>query len=175
MEHTLQFLKPLPATEAPHYPESDGKPRGETDFHITAMMYLLSALRYFFKNLTDVYVASDMLMYYEEGNTSVFVVPDVFVVKGVDKRTRRVYKVWEEKTAPTVIFEITSRGTRLEDLATKRGLYEILGVQEYFLFDPLDEYLSPRLRGFRLKDNAYQHLTLDSAGNLHSEALDVIL
>jgi len=29
-------------------------------------------------------------------------------------------------------------------------------VQEYFLFDPLDEYLRPRLQGFRLVNGLYQ-------------------
>lgn len=49
--------------------------------------------------------------------------------KGVSKRERRSYKLWEEEVTPCTIFEITSQSTRLEDLATKRGLYELLGVR----------------------------------------------
>ena len=48
-----------------------------------------------------------------------------------------------------MVFEITSRGTRLEDLGTKRALYAMLGVREYFLYDPLGEYLQPPLQGYR--------------------------
>ena len=48
---------------------------------------------------------------------------------------RRIYKLWEEGRAPQVIFEVTSRSTRREDLRSKHDLYERLGVSEYFLFD----------------------------------------
>ena len=53
-----------------------------------------------------------MLLYYVEGNPSACVAPDVFVVKGVPKQERRIYKLWEELQPPTVVFEITSRGPR---------------------------------------------------------------
>jgi hypothetical protein len=73
------------------------------------------------------------------------------------------------------LFEITSRSTRLEDLGAKRGLYELLGVREYFLFDPLDEYLSPRLQGFHLVESYYQPSVLSPDGTLLSQELGVIL
>ncbi len=66
-----------------YYPESDGKPVGETDFHVAALFYLWQALRWHFRNAPDVYVAGNMLFYYEEGNVAAFRVPDVFVVQGV--------------------------------------------------------------------------------------------
>ena len=34
-----------PAKQQIHYPESDGKPMGETDVHIDALIYLREALR----------------------------------------------------------------------------------------------------------------------------------
>lgn len=152
------------------YAASDGKPVGETDFHIAAILYLRDALRAFFR-----YVAADMLFYYEEGERNVYKVPDVFVVKGIAKHDRRTYKLWEEKTPPTVIFEITSKGTRWEDTDDKKGLYAALGVQEYFLFDPLGEYLKPRLQGFRLVQGAYQSISLAQDGKLTSQQLGLIL
>jgi Uma2 family endonuclease len=115
-----------------HYPESDGKPMGETDVHIDALIYLREALKDFFRDDPRVYVAGNMLLYYEEGNPAACVAPDVFVVQGVTKGERRTYRLWEEGQAPTVIFEITSRGSRLEDLGTKRAVSAMLGVQEYF-------------------------------------------
>ena len=133
------------------YPESDGKPMAETEVHIDALIYLREALKDYFRESPQVYVAGNMLLYYEEGNPAACVAPDVFVVKGVAKHERRTYKLWEEDQPPTVVFEITSRGTRLEDLGTKRALYAMLGVQEYFLYDPLGEYLRPPLQGFRLE------------------------
>lgn len=157
------------------YPESDGKPMGETEFHINVILHLFQSLRYFFRQIEDVYVAADLLFYYEEGNRSAFKVPDVFVVKGVSKQPRRTYKLWEEGVAPCTVFEITSRATWLDDLGEKRALYEKLGVPEYFLFDPLDEYLSPWLQGFRLKNNYYQPVDLAENGTLFSQELSITL
>ena len=82
--------------------------------------------------------------------------PDVFVVRGVPKRDRRIYKVWEEGKAPDVVFELTSASTRLADLGPKKGTYEVLSVWEYFLFDPLEEYLEPPLQGYRLGERGYR-------------------
>jgi Uma2 family endonuclease len=73
------------------------------------------------------------------------------VVQGVAKGERRTYKLWEEGQLPAVVFEITSRGSRLEELGTKQALYAMLGVREYFLYYPLGEYLRPPLQGYRLQ------------------------
>ncbi len=175
MEKVLELTTVAPVKPTIHYPERDGKPMGETDFHISTIIYLRQALRHFFRQAERIYVAANMLFYYEEGNPSAVTSPDVFVVKGIAKYDRRIYKLWEEGVAPCVIFEITSRSSRLEDLGTKRGLYEMLGVREYFLFDPLDEYLSPRLQGFRLVEGYYQPLKLSSEGMLHSQELGLTL
>jgi Uma2 family endonuclease len=174
LEYDLQEKSNSSKTEI-YYPESDGKPVGETDWHISAIFYLRQALRFFFRNQPDVYTAADMLFYYEEGVPTIFKVPDVFVVKGVTKQDRRTYKLWEEQVTPHVIFEITSRGTRLEDVGEKKGLYAYLGVKEYFLFDPLDEYLKPRLQGFRLIGEHYEPIPLAKDGTLTSRELNVIL
>lgn len=115
------------------------------------------------------------MFYYEEGNLAAYKVPDVFVVKGIAKRKRRIYKLWEEGVAPCVVFEVTSSTTWLEDWGNKRALYEKLEVNEYFLFDPLDEYLSSRLQGFRLVKGYYQPMALSPEGTLHSEELGLRL
>jgi len=175
MDKVTELATVTPVKPAIHYPERDGKPMGETDFHISAIIYLRQALRHFFHLAEGVYVAANMLFYYEEGNPSAVTSPDVFVVKGIAKHDRRTYKLWEEGVAPCVIFEITSRSSRLEDLGTKRALYEMLGVGEYILFDPLDEYLSPRLQGFRLVAGYYQPMTLSPEGTLHSQELGLVL
>jgi Uma2 family endonuclease len=158
-----------------HYPESDGKPMGETDVHIDALIYLREALRDHFRDDPQMYVAGNMLLYYEEGNPAACVAPDVFVVQGVAKRERRTYRLWEEDRPPVVVFEITSRGSRLEDLGTKRVVYAMLGVWEYFLYDPLGEYLRPPLQGYRLQDGEYQRLPPENEGGFTSQALGLEL
>ena len=158
-----------------HYPESDGKPMGETDVHIDALIYLREALRDYFRDDPQMYVAGNMFLYYEEGNPSACVAPDVFVVQGVAKGERRTYRLWEEGQPPVVVFEITSRGSRLEDLGTKRAVYAMLGVREYFLYDPLGEYLRPTLQGYRLQEGEYQRLSPGGEGEFTSQALGLEL
>jgi Uma2 family endonuclease len=162
-------------TQQVHYPESDGKPMGETDVHIDALIYLREALRDHFRDEPQMYVAGNMLLYYEEGNPAACVAPDVFVVQGVAKHERRTYKLWEEDQPPAVVFEITSRGSRLEDLGTKRAVYAMLGVREYFVYDPLGEYLRPSLQGYQLQDGEYQRMPPGAEGELISQALGLEL
>ncbi len=131
------------------YPESDGKPMAETDKHIQMIIDLRLSLREFFRAEAQVYVGSNLLLYYVEGDKNKSVAPDVFYVRGVPKHERRTYQLWEEGQVPQVVFEISSRSTKKEDLGVKKDLYASLGVREYFIFDP--EYkLKPPLRAFRL-------------------------
>ncbi len=140
------------------YPDSDGKPMAETDVHIQQLIYLREALSDYFRDDPNVYVAGNLFVYYVEGDPSQVVAPDVFVVKGVPKGNRRFFQVWKEGKAPDVVFELTSKKTRYEDLGAKKGTYEVLGVQEYFLFDPLGEYLQPSLIAFRLTPEGYRQV-----------------
>ena len=162
---------PISMPQPVKYPERDGKPMGETDVHRREIAQVIEMLELFFQDVADVYVTGNLLLYYEEGNPAVFTVPDVFVVKGVPKGLRRTYKLWEEGQTPVTIFEMTSRSTRLEDKGTKRALFAMLGVHEYFMFDPLDEYLKPSLQGFTLEGDEYIPMQPDADGALVSQEL----
>jgi len=131
------------------YPETDGKPMAETDWHYKSVTNTRFSLEWHFREREDVYVSGNLFVYYEEGNPRKCVAPDVFVVFGVPKRPRRVYLVWEEGKGLDVVFEFTSKKTRREDFGRKMDIYRgILGVQELFIFDPLREYLMPPLVGY---------------------------
>jgi Uma2 family endonuclease len=155
----MQTKKYAKAQDKVYYPDSTVDPIGETEIHVLQILALFHTLRMFYRKRDDVYVGANMCLYYVEGDPRRMICPDVFVVLGVDKFRRRTYKVWEEGKVPDVIFEITSASTRLDDLGAKRGLYEALGVSEYFLFDPLQEYLKPSLQGYRLKKGHYARIT----------------
>lgn len=157
------------------YPESDGKPVGETDVHRQEILDLIAALSEYFRADMQVYVSGNLMFYYEEGVPASVVAPDVFVVRGVPKRQRRTYKLWQEGVPPAIVLEISSRSTRLEDLGTKRALYAMLGVAEYVLFDPLGEYLVPALQGFRLVGGEYVRIEPEQDGALVSQALGMRL
>lgn len=159
---TLDRLTELltPFTAEVKYPESDGEPMAETDTHRDQMADgLIYPLKERFRDRDDVYVSGNILLYYEEGHPESAVSPDVLVVFGIPPHRRRIYKLWEEGKAPDVVFELTSESTRQKDVREKRLLYEELGVREYFLFDPLREYLKPPLQGFRLEQGYYVPVT----------------
>ncbi|MBI3966627.1 MAG: Uma2 family endonuclease [Chloroflexi bacterium] len=157
------------------YPERDGKPMAETDVHREVMFDLIQTLTDYYRDQPDVYVSGNLLLYYEEGNPTASVAPDVFVVKGVGKGRRRIYRLWVEGKPPDVVIEVTSRGTRFDDLGTKRALYQELGVREYFQYDPLAEYLVPPQQGYRLVDGEYQKIEPSDTGALASEVLGLEL
>ena len=159
----------IPLSRTIEYPESDGRPMAETQAHGQVIVDLFHALSRRYAEEPDVYVWFNMLLYFVQGDPRACVAPDVFLVWGVDKHERRIYKVWEEGRAPSLVCEVTSKSTRDEDVVTKKGVYERLGVEEYFLFDPLGEYLKPRLQGYRLAGGRYQGLAPQREGSLPSQ------
>lgn len=152
------------------YSSSDGQPMAETDIHRDLIAELIGALEAFYRADPNVYVSGNLLLYYEQGNAKKNVAPDVFVVKGIPKEQRRIYKLWEEGKAPDVVFEISSRATWGDDLQKKWRLYARLGVSEYYLFDPEYDYLEPPLRAYRLQDGEYEEIEIDN-GRVLSPAL----
>jgi Uma2 family endonuclease len=156
------------------YPESDGKPMAETDHHRDVTVYLIEALKLWFRALEDVYVSGDLMVYYVEGDANVSVSPDVFVVKGVPNVQRRVYKLWEEP-APCVVIEVSSRSTKSEDLTSKFELYrDVLRVAEYYIYDPDRDYLRNRMRGWVLRAGQYVARRI-VAGRIRSRELGLDL
>lgn len=164
-----------PASWPVIYPESDGKPMAETDVHLREMVDAIHTLRDYYRDRPDVYVAGNMLLYYEEGNPAASVAPDVFVVFGVPKGERRTFKLWEENAAPRVVIEFSSRSTYLEDRGNKQEVYRAIGVQEYFLFDPLEEYLDPPLQGRCRQGDELLRIPRQRDGSLRSEVLGLEL
>ena len=165
----------IPLQQEIFYPESDGQPMAESDLHREEMTYLIDALRDLFRGHPQTYVAGNLFLYYEKGRPRSVVAPDVFLVRGVPKRLRKVYKLWEERVSPCLVIEVTSESTRDEDLGFKKDLYERLGVEEYFLYDPTADYLTSRLQGYRLTDSRYQPVSPEPDGALRSRTAGVTL
>ena len=146
-----------------HYPTRDGKPIGETPKHRDLLIDLVRAFQRWFEDDPMTYTSGNMMMYYVEGDKHKHLSPDVFVTRGIpDDGPRRglplreAYFVWEEGKGPDLVIELTSKSTRRVDQTTKFTLYrDTLKVPEYFLFDPLGDYLKPRLQGYRLVEGRY--------------------
>ena len=152
------MVKHAPVPVEIGYPSSDGMPLAESDFQFDPLAYARNALRDYYRDRSDVYVAGNMLIYYEEGNVKARVAPDVFVVFGAPAHDRSSYLLWREPKGPDWVLEVTSRSTRREDQGRKRDLYRELGVTEYWQYDPTGDYLSPRLRGEELVSGEYRRL-----------------
>ena len=159
------------------YPSGDGQPMAENDWQLMAIIDSVSALHDHYLERPDVYVSGDLFIYYEEGNPRARVAPDVFVVFGVPKHKRPNYKLWEEGVVPAFVMEVASVSTWREDEGRKARLYERLGVQEYWQYDPTGEYLGLHLKGRRLVDGAYVPQpvveSIDGTQILRSETLEL--
>lgn len=157
------------------YPTSDGKPMAESDWHYRLLVDVRERLAARYADRPDVYVSGNLMVYYEEGKPQVFLAPDGLVVFGVPNRLRPWYKTWEEGRYPDVVFEFTSKSTKKDDLGRKFRVYQdVWKVKEYFLFDPLAEYLKPSLQGYRLVRGKFAPLK-PSNGSLTSRMLDITL
>jgi len=158
------------------YPESDGQPMAETDIHRDYMSSLIETLKDFYRDDPAVYISGNLFVYYVEGDTRKNVAPDVFVVRGVEKRLRRIYQIWKEGKGPDWVMEVTSEDTRWEDMDFKRKLYQRLGVKEYYLYDPTGDYLKDRLLGYRRVGNRYVPVRLPKGEDrVHSDVLSLDL
>lgn len=165
------FARPaLWAGEDIFYPETDGQPMAESDLHRDLILELIDTLKNFFAEREDVYVTGNILVYYTEGVIEDSFAPDVMVIFGVPNHQRRSYFVWKEQP-PTVIIEIASRSTWKVDRVDKRLLYEMLGVREYFIFNPEYPKRNPAFMAFRLSDkDILEPLDIEN-GRVFSEEL----
>jgi Uma2 family endonuclease len=165
---TLALNNP-PLTNDITYPSGDGKPLAESYAHVNAIAYTLDVLTRYLAG-QQATVLADQFLYYAQGLPRLRVAPDVMVIFGVAPGGRDSYKLWEEGQVPAVIFEMTSASTQQQDQWVKKTLYEQLGVQEYWLFDPKGEYLPQPLMGYRLQGESYQAIAA-----LRSEVLGLRL
>jgi Uma2 family endonuclease len=166
----------FPLEDEELYPSSDGQPMAETQVHIILMLNLYGLLRNYFRKKKDIYVAANMFLYFREGHPEARTAPDIMVIKGVDgRKTRRSFKTWIEQAVPCFVLELTSKKTAKEDQVKKKQLYQELGIHEYFLFDPLHDYLPRQLLGYRLANGIYQALEAEEMGTLDSVELGLRL
>ena len=170
-KRTQSAITQLPHEEAEddlsiEYPSSDGEPMAENKWQYVAMTDTTSALENRFIHRTDVFVGSDMLMYYRMNDNATRVAPDVFVVFGAaGKHFRDSWIVWREGRAPDFVMEVASPSTWQRDAAEKRDIYASMGVREYWRYDPTGSFFSPGLVGERLAGGEYQPVPLETDGD----------
>lgn len=144
--------------EDPLYPSADGEPMAENVHQYQNAVDLYSVLNARLGRRPDVVVAGNFLIYFEKGDPTKRVAPDVFVAFDVLDHSPMSYKLWERGKAPDFVLELGSPSTWREDLGRKRGIYERLGVREYWLFDATGGLYLPRLQCLVLQGGKYRAL-----------------
>ncbi len=157
------------------YPESDGEPMAETDIHRDLILNLIKSLEFFFAEREDVYVTGNIMFYYVEGVPAEVVAPDVMVCFGIPKGKRTSYKTWEENDViPSVIIEVASSGTWKKDRIEKKELYEMLGVKEYYIFNPKYPKTLPAFLAYKLNEGILEQVNITD-GKVTSDILGLDL
>jgi Uma2 family endonuclease len=159
-----------------NYPSGDGQPVAETFAHLYAILMTIELLRLYLEGERAT-VLGNQYLYYSQGYPKLRTAPDVMVIFGVEPGGRDNYKIWEEGEVPRVTFEMTSPSTRHQDEGFKKDLYEQLGVEEYWQFDPKGEWIPNGLRGYRLTEGLYQPIEdgVSLALGLRLEAADNLI
>ena len=148
----------------------------ETPRHVDAIVYALATLRTWFAAYTAVQVGANMFVYYQEGDTSKRLTPDLFVVRGLEALPERSYKLWEQGRPPTFVLDVASPSTEGRDRGEKQALYASMGVAEYWRFAPTGYLKDPektrvRLAGAVLQGLGYDPLESRPDGSIRSEVL----
>jgi Uma2 family endonuclease len=163
-QETLPTMYDLPSED----PEEPGLP---DEFHLWQAELLSQTFRPLTYPPEQVFVASDLNLYYHPQNTGWYKRPDWFGVVGVPRlyqgqELRLSYVTWQEGVRPIVVVELLSPGTQDEDLGRKEPqgkqpgkwqVYEqILGVPYYVTFNRYND----QLQAFQLVGNRYQAMEL---------------
>ena len=165
------------------YPDTDGLPVPDNLEQEPFFIEVLATLKAFLEGL-DVLVSGNTIIYYVEGDPSLSVAPDCYIVFGVSRAAllerHRTYRVWEAGKFPDFVLEIGSPSTANNDLGAKRELYARLGAREYWLYDPTGgDYYKEPLVGEYLVDGEYHRFEMmsdpDGLPRAHSPLLNLDL
>jgi Uma2 family endonuclease len=148
----------------------------ESDWHRAAMNLLIEIISFLWRQRQDFYVGGNMFIYFDPDQVKKrnFRGPDFFVVKGnivEPTRWRDAWVLWEEGgLAPNLIIELSSPSTEVEDIGSKKEIYEqILRVPEYICYHPKTE----QLLGWCWQAGHYSQIQPDERGWLWSNELEL--
>ena len=140
-------------------------------------------LRQRYEDWPDVFISGGVFVSYDVTDGNRRVRPDLFIAFDVDNAGIRYnlpnFWIWEIGKAPDFVMEVASPSTAANDLGWKRELYQRLGIQEYWRFDPTGgELYGKPIAGERLVTGRYEEYELqhgdDGSVQGHSELLGVV-
>ena len=117
------------------YPESDDMGEHEIQRLIAELLRPLIE-RFLIARGRAAHVGADQFIYWEEGNPTRRLAPDVYVLPGVDRGIAiRSWKTWETGVVPSLAFEVAGADIA-KDYEDGPVEYASLGVSELVVFDP---------------------------------------
>ncbi len=158
--------------------------RIEDDMEQWPTVFRISGLLYErYQDCPDVFINGGGFVSYDVTDGNRRVAPDLFIAFDVD--VAGIYEnlpnfwIWEIGKAPDFVMEVASPSTAANDLGWKRELYQRLGIQEYWRFDPTGGRLYGKpITGERLVAGRYEEYELQYGhGDLvqgHSQLLHVV-
>ena len=151
------------------------EPEMESSLHYTQLMLLYETLDWLWSERDDYFIGANLTIYFsrEQLKNRDFRGPDFFLVKGVTKRPRNSWVVWEEGGKyPDIIIELLSDSTADIDKTIKSELYaERFRTPEYFWYAPQ----TGEFQGFRLRRSTYEEIPPNEFGWRWSEELQLYL
>lgn len=130
--------------------------------------YVMTILKARYENDPTVLWSNQTNVVYDSDTPGSVIVPDGYIVFGVDARTieteRRSYRIDEWGVPPAFVLEVASESTARRDLGEKREIYARMGAQEYWRLDRHGYYGEP-LVGERLVNGEYVRFELHTESN----------
>ena len=151
------------------------EPEMESSIHYMQLLMLVTCLEWLWRDNEDFFIGANLTIYFsrQQLRNRDFRGPDLFVVKGTQKRPRNSWVVWEEDGRyPDLIIELLSDSTATTDRTVKKTLYQDrFRTPEYFWFSPE----SLEFEGFRLRENEYEAIAPNERGWRWSKVLGLYL
>ena len=148
-----------------------------TAFHGLQINILFDQFFRYFAINDHIHIGVDSFIYYEKGDITKCVAPDIYIVFGVEKYPlRRSFYTWAEGAVPVAVIEFLSDSTAHQDRTKKVQLYlKDIGVQEYFIHQPEMEKPAEFHGWHRSISGNIVEIEPDAEGGLFSEALNLWL
>lgn len=151
------------------------EPEMESSQHYAQLALLVACLEWLWRDETDFFIGANLTIYFsrEQLKNRDFRGPDFFLFKGVEKKPRKSWVVWDEGGKyPDIIIELMSDSTAKTDRNLKKELYQDrFRTPEYFWFSP-DNL---EFEGYRLMNGVYEAIKPNESGQLWSQTLSLYL
>ena len=153
---------------------------GEPSIHSALVHYLHSVLEWQFRGQPCV-IHENLNFYHTSNPQERPLAPDLAVIKGTEVHANNSWTIGSTGPAPKVVIEIASFETSKKDIEEKPIRFALMGIEEYFFYDPDDEPpwrpSHQKLFGWRWNKATGElgEIVADEQGRLWSQHLDSFL